>query len=141
MGFPILWSHETRLPAEADSPSKARAFVALHLAEHELPQLTDDVRLVVSELATNAAVHARTPFTVMISAADHRVLLTVQDDSTRMPLRIPAGALDLGGRGLTIVALVSSEWGVARERGGAKSVWAAFDIHVPSPVAPEPQAG
>ena len=58
-----LWSHETVLAAEPGSAAKARAFVLQHLAEHRLLYLVDDVRMVASELATNAVLHARTAFT------------------------------------------------------------------------------
>jgi hypothetical protein len=32
----------------------------------------------------------------------------------------------MSGRGLEIVALVSSDWGVTVDADGAKSVWASF---------------
>ena len=56
------WSHETHLAAEAISASQARVFVSRHLLAHDLANLVDDVRVVVSELATNAMLHAQTPF-------------------------------------------------------------------------------
>jgi anti-sigma regulatory factor (Ser/Thr protein kinase) len=52
-----LWSDHTVLPASPDSPAEARAFVVRLLVEHRLLYLVDDVRLVASELATNAVVH------------------------------------------------------------------------------------
>lgn len=123
------WSHETVLAAEAISASRAREFVCFHLGEHHLPYLIDDIRLVVSELATNALGHAQTPFVVALQEDDRVVLLTVQDGSPAVPVRADANSLDAGGRGLSIVDLVSPDWGVTPGPHGTKSVWAAFPTH------------
>ncbi|MGH3334110.1 MAG: ATP-binding protein [Nocardioidaceae bacterium] len=128
MGQFTLWSHETELPAEAVSASRARDFVAYHLVEHQLFHLVEDVRLVVSELATNAMVHAQTPFTVTLEQDEQAVLLTVHDGSPTPPVPLQPDLLDAGGRGLSIVDLVSRGWGVVEGLHGAKSVWASFAI-------------
>jgi anti-sigma regulatory factor (Ser/Thr protein kinase) len=129
MSHPTLWSHEQRLLAEAESIAKARSFVGGLLVEHRIPRLSDDVRLVVSELATNAIRHASTPFTVTLERLAWSVLLTVTDGSQARPVRLPAGLLDTGGRGLSIVECVSREWGVSPARPGTgKSVWASFAV-------------
>lgn len=70
MNLIIDWSHRTDLPAEPVSTSKARDFVCAHLAEHDLRHLVDDIRLVASELATNAMAHAQTPFSVTLAQTD-----------------------------------------------------------------------
>jgi anti-sigma regulatory factor (Ser/Thr protein kinase) len=129
MDHRFVWSHETVLAAETISASRARDFVTFHLDEHHLRYLIDDVRLVVSELATNALVHAQTPFTVTLGQDNRVVRLTVQDGSALVPLRAAANTLDIGGRGLSIIDLVSGDWGVARGTKGTKSVWAAFPTH------------
>jgi anti-sigma regulatory factor (Ser/Thr protein kinase) len=124
-----LWSHQTVLEAEAGSAARARAFVVHHLVEHRLLYLVDDVRLVASELATNAIVHARTAFTVILAGRESSVLLTVRDGSPiapAPPLAAPDG-MRMAGRGLLIVNLMSQTWGVADQRGAAKSVWASFE--------------
>ena len=73
------WSYESDFAAEPASVAAAREFVQQHLSHYGLDHLTEDVRLVVSELATNSMVHARTPFTVTLTARDHSVLLTVNN--------------------------------------------------------------
>jgi len=121
------WSHTTRLEATPISASQARAFVSQHLAGHRLSRLDDPVRLVASELATNALVHARTAFSVTLSAPNDRtVLLTVRDSSASLPERRADQVMRPGGRGLEIVDLVSSDWGVDEEPSGCKAVWASF---------------
>ncbi|MDO9497139.1 MAG: ATP-binding protein [Nocardioides sp.] len=122
------WSHMIALEATPRSASRARAFVTYHLVDHRLLYLVDAVRLVASELATNALVHAHTAFTVTLSGSDTTVLLTVRDHSLAMPERRAAQALDATGRGLEIVDIVSREWGMNVDEAGSKAVWAAFDI-------------
>jgi anti-sigma regulatory factor (Ser/Thr protein kinase) len=122
------WSHETDLMAEPVSASRARGFVCLHLVEHNLPYLVEDIRLVASELATNAMAHARTPFTVTLSASEGTVLLIVRDGSASVPVRALPRAMDMGGRGLLLVELLSRDWGSSTDVDGSKSVWASFSI-------------
>ncbi|HEY3529185.1 MAG TPA: hypothetical protein VGK78_08535 [Nocardioides sp.] len=55
------------LPGKPPSVALARDFVCKHLLAHHQSHLVDDVRLMVSELATNAVVHAQTPFGVCLS--------------------------------------------------------------------------
>jgi hypothetical protein len=55
------WCHETTLAAHPMSPARARRFVVQHLVEHRLLLLLDPVRLVASELATNAFCTRRLP--------------------------------------------------------------------------------
>ena len=121
-----LWLYQTALIADSNSPSQAREFVRAHLVEHRLGYLVDDVELVVSELATNALLHARTSFNVTLQDTGDAVLLTVQDDCPAVPSLVRAGLLDEGGRGLTIVDFVSRDWGITTGPGESKSVWASF---------------
>jgi len=44
--------------------------VSRHLLAHDLADMVDDLQLVVSELATNAMLHAQTPFTVSLRMFD-----------------------------------------------------------------------
>jgi anti-sigma regulatory factor (Ser/Thr protein kinase) len=88
--------------------------------------LVDDVQLVASELAANAVRHARTPFKVILEKADNSVLLSVQDGSPSRPAHLATDDLDTAGRGVSIVDLVSHDWGVTDGPGEGKSVWASF---------------
>ena len=121
------WSHETELPARARSASQARAFVSRHLLDHKLAHLVDDIRLVVSELATNAMVHAQTPFTVTLGGFEDTVFLAVLDGSRVGPTLVIARDLDTSGRGVSIVQTLSRDWGVRDRTSGGKTVWAEFD--------------
>jgi len=123
-----MWSHETELAAVASSACLARVFVSGHLSAHELAYLVEDIELVVSELATNAMVHACTPFTVILGACEDTVSLRVRDGSHLSPTLVGARALDTSGRGLVIVQALSRDWGVTAHASGGKSVWAEFEV-------------
>lgn len=126
MGESIDWSHRTVLPAEPQSPCLAREFVCMHLVAHDLAHLVDDVRLVASELATNAVAHAQTPFVVTLSTRDGSILLDIQDGSPSDVLASTPDVMDMSGRGLMIVEVLSQEWGTTSDGRGFKSVWASF---------------
>jgi anti-sigma regulatory factor (Ser/Thr protein kinase) len=122
------WSHESEFAAEASSASDARKFVSGLLSVHGLGHLGGDVELVVSELATNALVHADTSFTVVLGAFEGTVFLEVLDGSHVGPAFVVARALEINGRGLVIVQALSRDWGVTANASGGKSVWAEFAI-------------
>ena len=124
----VSWSYDLRLVVQPISASRARTFVRDHLVEHGLSHLNDDVTLVVSELATNAMLHAQTPFKVSLHGFERTLLLEVEDDSPAGPVRGAAQGLAKGGRGLTIVELLSRDWGVDARGDGGKSVWVEFDL-------------
>ena len=128
MGACTAWSDDLELAVQPVSAYVARDFVRRHLIAQGLPHLIDDVTLVVSELATNALVHAQTPFTVSLQAFDQTLLLKVEDGSRTGPVQVVGRVLDTGGRGLTIVAMLSRAWGADAHPDGGKSVWAEFNL-------------
>lgn len=123
------WSHQTTLEASPVSASEARRFVCNHLVDHRLLYLVDPVRLVASELATHALVHAQTTFTITLAAVGETVVLTVRDDSGPGSdsgwVRDTSTDTPTVVRGLEIVNLVSLEWGAGSD-GGAQTLWASF---------------
>jgi hypothetical protein len=122
------WTHTVSLAPEPSSAARARDFVCLHLLDHGLPLLVDDVRLVVSELTTNALQHAQTPFDLTLTREGHCVLLSVQDGSPRLPRPVAAPDPSMPrGRGLAIVERLSAGWGVDVAADRTKAVWARFD--------------
>ncbi|MFI9648902.1 ATP-binding protein [Streptomyces sp. NPDC052040] len=86
----------------------------------------EDVLLVVSELVTNACLHAEGPQELRI-ACDNKVLrLEITDRGTGQPApRTPHRAGRPGGHGMFIVQRLCLDWGVVRTPGVAgKTVWA-----------------
>lgn len=122
------WSYQALLPSDLRSASTARQFVSHRLAEHDLRHLIDDVRLVASELATNAALHARRPFSVGLRGDDRFVVLSVRDSSRPAPVGPSARAIARWGPALAVVEGVTHDWGVVPGAAAPKGVWASFAV-------------
>jgi anti-sigma regulatory factor (Ser/Thr protein kinase) len=106
-----------------DAPGEARHFVAETLRRSGDDRLVDDAALLVTELATNAVVHTPSEFTVTVSRSPDAVRISVRDASAVRPTRRSASPVAGSGRGLAIVAAVSSRWDV-EPLGFGKVVWA-----------------
>jgi anti-sigma regulatory factor (Ser/Thr protein kinase) len=119
---PVELSAEFR--PDFDAPAAAREIVAaaLRLSGHD-DDLLADAQLVVSELATNAVIHANSPFSVSVRCEGSAVHVRVRDESPRLPVVREPGPAALFGRGMRLIATVSSVWGVEPTDGG-KVVWA-----------------
>jgi two-component sensor histidine kinase len=112
------------LAAAAASIATARDFVGRRVNGFVGDEAKRDLMLMVSELATNAVLHADTAFHVSCHVG-HRIRIEVSDLSTVMPTIRRASPI--GGLGLQIVDQLSCKWGVDRTAGG-KVVW----LEVPS---------
>ncbi|MFJ9907740.1 ATP-binding protein [Streptomyces sp. NPDC101152] len=86
----------------------------------------EDVLLVVSELVTNACLHADGPDELRLACDDKVIRLEVADKGTGQPApRTPHRAGRPGGHGMFIVQRLCLDWGVVRIPGiSGKTVWA-----------------
>ncbi|MGW0331135.1 ATP-binding protein [Streptomyces sp. NPDC003011] len=86
----------------------------------------EDVLLVVSELVTNACLHAEGPDELWIACDNKVIRVEVSDKGTGQPApRTPHRAGRPGGHGMFIVQRLCLDWGVVRAPGAAgKTVWA-----------------
>ncbi|ARZ69773.1 ATP-binding protein [Streptomyces sp. HU2014] len=86
----------------------------------------EDVLLVVSELVTNACLHADGPEELRVSCAGKVLRLEVVDLGAGQPApRTPHRAGRPGGHGMFIVQRLCLDWGVVRNDGRpGKTVWA-----------------
>ncbi|MFF3000390.1 ATP-binding protein [Streptomyces sp. NPDC057950] len=86
----------------------------------------EDVLLVVSELVTNACLHAEGPEELRISCDNKVLRVEVSDRGAGQPApRTPHRAGRPGGHGMFIVQRLCLDWGVVRAPGVAgKTVWA-----------------
>ncbi|MGW4820207.1 ATP-binding protein [Streptomyces sp. NPDC004227] len=135
------------LPSDPASVCAARAYVAGTLVEWGLPPTADTaetVRLIVSELATNAVQHTfgQSPtFTVdLVLVRDERLHIGVTDSHPRFPKRLPAAVQQDNGRGMVIIRWLTAECGgsltVRPTREGGKTVCIELPWTVPArPVA------
>ncbi|HET6909407.1 MAG TPA: ATP-binding protein [Mycobacteriales bacterium] len=114
----------TTLTPEPASAGEARRWVTDLLNRWDLAAVVDDLRLVVSELVSNAVLHARTAVEVVLSVGEGVIELAVRDRNPRTPRPRVAnrGAEAAGGRGLLLVQELSDDWGVS-ERMDGKDVW------------------
>jgi anti-sigma regulatory factor (Ser/Thr protein kinase) len=122
------WKHEAGWGADGRHVAEARAFTTRCLMDHSMSRQADDVRLVVSELVTNAVIHAATAFTLSLRRLDGELTVAVRDGSLERPQQpVQHHATGPQGRGLHLVEALSRSWGVTDEVDG-KSVWATFDV-------------
>ncbi|MGW5925214.1 ATP-binding protein [Streptomyces anulatus] len=121
------------LPRVAASVHSARRLVRLALDVWGLTEVQVDAELVVSELLTNAVLHARRGDSVRVTATrlgEGRVRIAVVDLSKEQPSPRDAGGDQESGRGLDIVATLSGgQWGVDPLPWG-KRVWATVGPEV-----------
>ncbi len=159
------------LPGSSLAPGAARALLRAALAEwaeralpgteHLTELLAGDALVVVSELVTNAVVHAGTDVELDCRLEPETGALVVEV-LDHHPSRAPRDAAEPSsetpeyGRGLRLVAALSESWGITY-RTGAKTVWARLpaqgesaadareaytgerELRVAGILAPEPQ--
>jgi anti-sigma regulatory factor (Ser/Thr protein kinase) len=117
-------SVELTLPGVTASVPAARRFVRKTLVGWGFDRQVDAAALVISELATNAVLHARSAFTVRLRLdATGALRLEVLDASQRAPRPRSYSNGSTTGRGLAIVEDLVSTWGVEGLPSG-KVVWA-----------------
>ncbi|SDO87553.1 Serine phosphatase RsbU, regulator of sigma subunit [Streptomyces sp. cf386] len=136
----------TTLPGTPLSPGFARSLVRAALTEWAtsgLPgtervsdRLVDDAVVAVSELVTNAVVHAGTDVeltcrleedtgALLVEVLDHHPSRAPRDGEVDAPYETPEY-----GRGLRLVSRLAESWGVTY-RTGAKTVWARLPAEDP----------
>ncbi|MFF0393631.1 SpoIIE family protein phosphatase [Kitasatospora sp. NPDC004615] len=114
------------------SAAAARGFVRDALLGWDLPEVVDDAVVLVSELVTNAVVHAGTAAEVACVREEETVRIEVSD---RHPERGQTSFANVtlnsdryadpdseGGRGLLMCSALSSSWGI-EYAAGRKTVW------------------
>lgn len=115
------------------SPSsvpQARHAVEQALEDWGLGELTWTAALLVSELAANALLHARTDFTVVVEVLPGGgARIAVSDGSPAPPRSRRYGDEATTGRGLHLVGDLARGWGVDRRPDG-KTVWAELEPSV-----------
>jgi anti-sigma regulatory factor (Ser/Thr protein kinase) len=109
------------------SSTRARRAVGGWLASKAFPdEHLDDWLIVVSEVITNAVVHGGTPIRVVVRWNGERVMIEVFDGNSDVLPQVLDRPPAVGGRGLFLVARLSSHWGYATHLNG-KRVWATLE--------------
>jgi len=111
-----------RLPPEPASARAARQHVARVIETGPLSDLVETASLLVSEIVTNALLHAGTDIELSCSVEQGSLCVQVRDRSTVSPSPRHYAAGAMTGRGLGMVELLAAEWGVDVDEHG-KTVW------------------
>ena len=123
------------LPAELSSVRRGRLFARDVVRGWGLADLVDEVQLGTSELITNAVQHARTEVLLVLRLDE---VLHIEAHDADPELRRPATEQDdpmaTSGRGLHIIAAISTDWGVRHSPRG-KAVW--FTLPLPTGNRPD----
>ncbi len=133
-GHPMRQVRRLRLVGVSGAVPRARDFVRQALQDWGwLPASTgdqraaaEDVLLVVSELVTNACLHADGPEELRVGSGSKVLRLEIVDQGSGSPApRTPHRAGRPGGHGMFIVQRLCLDWGVVRNpEGSGKTVWA-----------------
>lgn len=119
---------QLELAPDRSSPSSARRFVLSACRGWELPEeLVESAVLAVSELVTNAVIHAATPALLMMEYDGHALTLAVADGEARLPQLNEPAEDDEHGRGVALVDRLGATWGTQRTVLG-KTVWVSFPV-------------
>ncbi len=111
------------LDPSLSAPSQARDALAAWLDGINADvDMRDDLVLVISELVTNAVVHAGSAAEVLASFDDGRIRLEVHDRHRAPPIERVDGDVGRGGWGLRLVGAVTDGWGWSPTVSG-KMVW------------------
>lgn len=117
---------EALLAAEPISAARARQLVTDALRRSRCEALADVAELLVSELVTNAILHARTDVTVRVDVDTARLRVEVRDETLVEPQLRRYREDATTGRGMFLVETLASRWGSQAHQGG-KAVWFELD--------------
>ncbi|MER6999653.1 ATP-binding protein [Streptomyces sp. NPDC000410] len=123
-------TRQQRFPRSRRSVPAARDFVGATVTEWGFGGREYDIRLCVSELATNALLHGVPPgreMCVALSVLSDVMRIEVRDSGDGDPeiRHVPAG--ECTGRGLWVVREIADDFCV-REHVVGKTVWASFKV-------------
>ncbi len=121
----LLSEASQRFDQDTQSPRAARRFVSQVLTgwDDDEGDLVDTVTLLVSELVTNAVLHAGSDVEVMVRLTSTAARIEVTDASAESIAPRDATTEEASGRGLALVGSLAQRWGVRPAPGGGKTVW------------------
>jgi anti-sigma regulatory factor (Ser/Thr protein kinase) len=115
-------SASTTLPPDPTSARACRRFLLSTLADWDADQFADDAVLLLSELVTNAVLHAGTDIEVEVRLDGDVLRIEVRDGDPRLPNVRHYSLLSGTGRGLALVAQTARSW-AAEPLPTGKLVW------------------
>ena len=127
----VLVERTATLPAVPSSVGVARGLLRSALMQTGRSRWADDGELALSEVVTNAVLHAHTEITLTVRVHPEAVDVEVWDLNPAPPLARHYEREATTGRGMALVAAVTSECGVRRLPDEGKVVW--FRLGDPDP--------
>jgi anti-anti-sigma regulatory factor/anti-sigma regulatory factor (Ser/Thr protein kinase) len=113
-----------RLSPTPGAAALARSTVAAACTAWALGALSDRAELVVTELVSNAVLHAGTEMELVVGRRAGSLNVSLRDGCPDPPYRLPVDRVDAtGGRGLILIEALATTWGFLPTRDG-KVVWA-----------------
>ena len=110
------------LPPNTESVPTARRFVRDLMVESDTVADVDTASLLVTEIVTNAVLHAWTPMTLRVSRSAPTSCASRCRDGSQLPPRVHAfSATAATGRGLRLLESLAVRWGVRPEPAAARS--------------------
>ena len=124
----VPWADVTRTFAgRREDTRAARSFVLGMLEPWRDEQLAAEAALVVTELATNAVLHAGSAFSVSLALSGGAIRISVGDAVPLGPTGVDKQLAAASGHGLGVVAAMATRWGVETVPSG-KTVWAELPL-------------
>ena len=117
------------LPPEPRSATRARQLTREQLRASCPEEAVEVAALLVTELVSNAVLHARTDIVLSLDVSPGCVVLRVRDGSDIAPVVRAYGPEAATGRGIALVEQLASEWGVDHSEQG-KEVWCRIDFSI-----------
>ena len=111
------------LPPAPESARQARRFVTEVVTAARADAYLDTAALLTSELVTNGIVHAHTDLQVIVEATRSWVRVEVIDGNPTLPVRKTYNDDALTGRGMEMVELLATDFGVTPLADDGKRVW------------------
>jgi anti-sigma regulatory factor (Ser/Thr protein kinase) len=111
------------LPTITESVPAARRFVMEMMRDSDTVADLDTASLLVTEIVTNAVLHALAPITLTVEVGEDVVRIEVRDGSDVPPRLRAFSPIAATGRGLRLLESLALRWGVRPEPSGGKVVW------------------
>jgi PAS domain S-box-containing protein len=122
-GGSVRLQREVSLPPELTSAGEARRVLRAVLCQAGREQWLDAAELAVSEVVTNATLHAHTPIELRIGVFEDEVCVEVRDYNPALPHQRSYDEEATTGRGMKLVAAVARSYGVQPLGADGKVIW------------------
>lgn len=119
-------ANASRLPSDRRSAGAARRFLEETLSAPAQADVLETATLLVSEVVTNAVIHAGSVLDLRVWVEPQRLRVEVSDGATVAPTVQRKSAETTTGRGMFLVDVLADRWGTDVHDSG-KTVWFELD--------------